>query len=45
MKSGRWVNNNNKKVKVKVKQSLSQTLTGSEVSRRVRLLDFKIIGT
>jgi hypothetical protein len=45
MKSGRWINNNNKKVKVKVKQSLLQAWTGSESSRRLRLLDFKKIGT
>jgi len=42
MKSGRWINNNSKKVKVK--QSLLQAWTASEGSRRLRLLDFKTIG-
>jgi len=43
MKSGRWINNNNKKGKVK--QSLLQAWTGSEGSRRLRILDFKTICT
>jgi len=33
------------KVKVKVKQSHLQVWTGPEVSRRLRLPDFKTIGT
>jgi hypothetical protein len=43
MKSGRWINNNNKKVKGKA--TLSQAWTGSEGYRRLRLIDFKTIGT
>jgi hypothetical protein len=45
VRSGRRINNNNKKIKVKVKQSLLQAWAGPEGSGRLRLQDFKTIGT